>query len=138
MANELITILEQIDTVFKNIQSHRHDATLLLQDANSLSTLTYNLGKLYIDAKEQATDAEARYKDMVDDEYIELLKEDGMTQGKAEILAKRDCREQRDEMLKYQRLTNKLQIYRRDVETKISILQSYASELRSQYNRKEL
>ena len=130
-------ILNKIDVVFRRISEHKMSTDLLLGDANSLSTLMYNLGDLWVAAREDADRAETKYKDAVEDRFIELIRE-GETQGKAEVYAKHDNRELRDDHLNKLQLEQKLNILRRDVDKKISVLQSYASELRSQRSFREI
>jgi hypothetical protein len=124
-------ILKMVDQVFVRISEHKDDPTKLLLDANSLSTLMYNLGDLWVMAKQDVNLAEAEYKDNVDDTYLLLLKDDDMTQGKAEVIAKKEHRDMRYSLLKATHREMVLSTLRRDMEKKISVLQSYASEVRA-------
>lgn len=127
----LDTVLKQLDALYKRIQVNKANPTGLLEDANGLATLMYNLGEFWVATKEDANRAEVAYKDAVDDEFLFLVGQ-GEKQGTAEVKAKQKYRELRSTLLTLQALENKLSTLRRDVDKKISVIQSYASELRAQ------
>lgn len=133
----LDTILRQIDAVYQRVGNHKLNSDLLLQDASSLATLLYNLGDYWVMARQAADSAESAYRDAVDDRFLALLK-GGEKQGKAEVQAKAENRELRDEGLTKRQMEVKLNTLRRDIERKISILQSFSAELRTRRAQEKL
>lgn len=124
-------ILRQIDEAMASVKENTGNPTRLLEIANTLSTLTYNLSPIVADAISESNLAEAQWKDAEQDAYLALVK-NGTSQGTASIQAKVDTRIQRDTALAKESLVVKLRLLREDVGRKISLLQSYASDQRSQ------
>ena len=135
--NDLKTILLQIDTVFKKISESQQMPDKLLLHANQLSSLKYNLGDLYINARADSKASEAQLDFEFSGSFMKYKKE-GNSDATARTLAKIDCRDRQVEYLDLERLTTTLWIKREDVAEKISVLQSYARELRDQKSYKTM
>lgn len=128
-------IISQIRVVFRQINSDgRSQNTIgLLECANKLASLRYNLADLWVDAKLTAEQQEADYKNKVDQRFMGLRIK-GKTIEEAKAQARQEYSVDYSAFLQADREKNKLAALRDDLATKISVLQSYASELRSQKN----
>lgn len=126
-------ILEQIKIVFVEINraSKVSDSATLLACANKLATLRYNLSNFWVNAKENADKLEADYKDKVANRVLELRKEKKTIE---ESKAKARIEMSPDYMayLEADKERLRLQTLRDDLVTKISLIQSFCSEIRSQ------
>ena len=127
----LTTVLLQVDKVFASIKSHPNDPTRLLMDANNLTTLMFNIAPAYVDER-SATDAlEVEWKNAVNETYLELKKEK-YTDTESKIRAELENIQMKRDWLKHKRMENRLKLLRDDMSSKISILQSFSRELRSE------
>ena len=135
--NTLEEILNLVDYTFDKIQQDKQDPQRLLGHANTLSTLMYNVAPLYVSAREESIRAEAQYKDKVDDSFMKYKRNvEKYTVDEAMSLAKKEHRELRDEWITNRTLEHKLGLLREDISRKVSLLQSYAAELRAEkYSR---
>lgn len=129
--DELTSILETIDKVFSELKKPS-TAQGILKCASILSTVMYNLGALYAQAYEEANVSERVYKEKIDDRVLEMRMSSDKTVAEIEARARLDAKELIHEWLVKDALSNKLRTIRTDVDRKISVIQSYASELRSQ------
>lgn len=132
-------ILKMIDEVFKSINEHNkaQDSVGLLEDANRLSSLRYNLANYWVEAKLKAEQLEEDYKNKVASRLIELRKEK-KTIDEAKAEARIENSPDYCAFLEAEKEKNKLTALRDDLATKVSVLQSYSSELRAQRINKEL
>lgn len=132
-------IINQIKTVFEqiNLQGKSQDSIGLLESANQLSTLRYNLSDLWIRARENAEILEADYKVKIDKEMLKLRKQ-GKTIEEAKAKARMNYSVDYYAYIEAESDKNRLAALRDDLSVKISLIQSYASELRSSKNFKEL
>jgi hypothetical protein len=127
----LTTILLQVDKVFASIKSHPNDSTRLLMDANNLTTLLFNVAPLYVDER-SATDAlEVEWKNAVNETYLGYKKQK-YTDGESRIRAELENIEMKRKYLKHKKLSERLGFLRKDMENKVSVLQSFSRELRSE------
>lgn len=135
----LKTILNQIDQVMKDIAVHGNaqDTVALLRDANVLSTIRFSLGDMYAEAKQLAEVSKNNYDVTLNSEYL-AFKQEPMTDAMAKAKAKEKGMKLYIEYLKHEHTKTLLKVKRDDLAEKISLLQSFASELRSQRNYKEL
>lgn len=127
-------ILKQIKAVFEAIDSHRGDPVALMEDASRLLTANYNLGDLYINAKEETDSLDGQYKAALDTSYL-FYREEHKTVEDAKALARRDNLPKYAEFLEKQAEARGLSVKRIDISEKVSVLQSYCSHLRDQYLR---
>lgn len=129
---EISELENQINTVVRKIQGSKHDPQLVLECANSLSTLMFNLAPLYIASQEESIRAEKEYKDFIDEMVLELRESSDSTVAEAEAKARMKGKEMYSNVVTKQMIAKKLSMLREDIDRKISLLQSWSSELRSQ------
>lgn len=134
----LDTILKQIDLVYAKIQQNRENPAGLLEAANSLATLMYNLGNLYITAREAKDRAEVAHKDMVDDLFLGMRAMKDLSIEEAKVEARKSSREAYKTFLEAERMELKIGTLRKDISLKISTIQSYASEVRNRKSFNDL
>lgn len=128
-----ITQLEQdITKILEALDKAKHDPQFALQCANSLSTLMFNLSPMCVTAQEDANRADRAYKDLLDSELIRMRGEGDKTVAESEAIARRKGKALFEEYLIKQSMAQKLKMLREDIDRRISLLQSWASELRSQ------
>ena len=126
-------IIAQIKIIFEQINEagQAQNSAELLIGANKLATARYNLSPLWIGAKEQADKIEADYKDKVAARMLELRAEK-KTIEEAKNQARIECSPDYHSFLQADKERLELQTLRDDLATKISLIQSMASELRTQ------
>lgn len=129
----LDTILKQIDLVFKDIEQKRESAQGLLENANRLSTIMYNLSDLWVTAKTNSDTAKLSYDEKFDEVFFEQKTQHKVSDETAKAVARIESREFYSSYLTKEHLQRKLFALRSDIDRKISVIQSYAAELRSQF-----
>lgn len=124
-------ILSQITQVFAAINQDHEDPIKLLEHGNRLTTILYSLGDLWVNARADADHKATQYRDALDDTFLELKRE-GYTIEEAKALARKKHRDLLAESEEAATLALKLGTLRDSVSKKVSLLQSYAAELRSE------
>ena len=132
---QLTEILRQVDEVFADIQQDRHEPKKLLIDANRLSTLMYNIAPLYVDERSITDMLEVRYKNEVNETYMELKKEK-YTDSESKVRAELENIEIKREWLLHRKYEMRLSLLRQDIDRKISVIQSYAREVSAEKNQR--
>lgn len=120
---------QQIDEVFKAISTQSGNPVALLESANKLLTINYNLGKLYTDTFQEAQLAEVEYKRALDRAFLTYR------QAKQPIEeAKAHARLDVDQvpLIKLEVTVKELGNLRKDLSDKVSVIQSYCSHFKSQ------
>lgn len=132
-------IEKQIRQVFADIAKHgqANDGLGLLRSANQLITLRYNLADAWVTAKSYANSMEADYKNKFDKRFLELRGE-GKTIDEAKAQARMELSPDWVAYLEAEREKDKLTCLRDDIAEKVSIIQSFAAELRVQKTTHEL
>ena len=128
----LDTILKQTDLIFKNISTNVNNAQSLLENANRLSTIMYNIAELWVAAKSESDNAKLLHEDKYDTVFLEYKAKEKTSDKTSEAMARIECREMYKDWLTKDTLSRKLYLLRVDIDRKSSVIQSYAAELRSQ------
>lgn len=139
MSNDKASIAKQIQLTFEEIgeAGKVSDTLKLLKCANKLSSLRYNLGDLYIEAKEFYDSSNAEYKSQLDEGLVKYRKA-GKSIEEAKAQARMDNHDRLVALIGKDRERTHLYTIREDLAIKISNIQSYASDLRSMRVTREL
>lgn len=127
-------IFENINTIFKLIDSHRSDPVKLLADANRLLHANSELGDLYVKARQEADLLEVDYKIKLDESF-KAYRSDGVAIEEAKALARIDHQGLLKTLTAFQGDVLLYQVKRNDISEKVSVIQSYCSHLRDLYMR---
>lgn len=131
--NNKETIIQQIHQTLKEQQEAGASLNTenLLLAGNKLSTLRFNLSDLWVEAREDYQQTEAYYKSNLDQGLIEA-RDTGLTIEECKALARQESKEALIIVIQKEKEMNQLKCMREDVAIKISNIQSFSSELRSQ------
>ncbi len=131
MNKEEILKLIRLTLEEQSLAGKNSDTEGLLLAGNKLSTLRFNLSDLWVEARGVYQEREAFYKERLDKAFLDLRK-DGKTIEECKAQARQEYNGNLTELIKKEKEMNQLKALREDVAIKISNIQSFSSELRSQ------
>lgn len=132
LSKEIRGILKQLDD-----QANKYNCELLLSLASNLVTYNFDLGRHYVRLYQEVSLQEAGYKRAIDSAFMNFrFKKLSIEEAKAK--AREEHQETEVKLITMQAKLKELSLLRKDLQDKVSVIQSYCSLIKDQLKNSNL